>query len=410
MSFGRMATDRYIGINYARMRDYRLKCTKEAMQKAGVDVLITWDPYSIRYVSAGYVTVPNRFNSSQSLILPVNGDPHCYIATSFSRYAMRDEMPWLKDKIWNNLGSIRFAQTTEELFRYKEAWSSVIKEHGLKNPKVAIDGCCNQFLVAALLEEMGIKNVVNGTHLMFNARAIKNPDEIECIKLACESADAAFDDIRLAIRPGIRECDLLALGMKRLYEMGADETEEFVVASGPRTNPLHIDYTDRAITPGDLVVVDINGNSFNGYKSCYYRTYVCGKPTQDQKDAYKICKDMMYDGMAGIKAGATAADITKGFPKSPEFWGYDDWQHCRGFALGHGIGLSLHEAPAMFFPFSVGKVNPVLEENMVLAVETWYGKRGGSFGVRLEEDVVVTKDGYQLLTRYPVDELIRCWY
>jgi Xaa-Pro dipeptidase len=405
-----MATDRYIGINFARMREYRLKCAKETMAKAGVDLVITWDPYSIRYITAGYVTVPCRFISSQSVILPVNGDPHAYIATSFSRFALREEMPWMKDKVWNNLGSIRQAQTTAELFRYKEAISSMIKEHGLKNPKVALDGCCNQMLLIALLEEMGIKNVVNGTNLMFDARAIKNQDEIECLRLACESADAAFEDIRLAIRPGIRECDLLGLGMKRLYEMGADETEEFVVASGPRTNPLHIDFTDRAIAPGDLVVVDINGNSYNGYKSCYYRTFVCGKPTQEQKDAYKITKDMMYEGMAGIKAGATAADITKGWPKTPEFWGYDDWQNCRGFACGHGIGLSLHEAPNMFFPFSTATINPVLEENMVIAVETWYGKRGGKFGVRLEEDLVVTKDGYDLLTKYPVDELIPCWY
>ena len=86
--------------------------------------------------------------------------------------------------------------------------------------------------------------------------------------------------MREAIRPGIRECDLMGIGAKRLYELGADEVQEFVIASGPRTNPLHIDFTDRQVRPGDLVVIDINAACFQGYKSCYYRTFCCGRATQ----------------------------------------------------------------------------------------------------------------------------------
>jgi Xaa-Pro aminopeptidase len=408
MPYGRMATDRYVGIDFARMREYRLERTRAQMRADGIDLLITWDPYSIRYIVGGYVTVPNRFASAQCVILPVEGDPYSYILTSFSPFALQKEMPWLKGKVWSNLGAIRWAKSTAELSKYVKAIEMIMEENDLRNPRVGLDGCINQLLVTKMLGEMGLNDYMDATHLMFGARAIKNEDEIACMKLACYSADAAFADIMDAIRPGIRECDLVGIGMKRLYEMGADEVQEFVCASGPRTNPLHIDFTDRAVAPGDLVVVDINGNSYMGYKSCYYRTFCCGKATQAQHDGYKIAKDMMYDGMAGIKAGAHVSDVTKAWPKTPEMWGFEDWQHCRGFVLGHGLGISLHESPEMFWPWFIG-ANEQLEEGMVLAVETYYGPKGGDWGVRLEEDLVVTKDGYELLTKFPVDRLLECW-
>ena len=98
MPYGRMAYDRLAGINFERMREYRLQRTKEVMAKHGIDVLITWDAYSIRYITGGYATVPCRFPQAQMVVLPINGDPHCFLTTSFSCYELRKEMPWLKDK------------------------------------------------------------------------------------------------------------------------------------------------------------------------------------------------------------------------------------------------------------------------------------------------------------------------
>jgi Xaa-Pro aminopeptidase len=117
---------------------------------------------------------------------------------------------------------------------------------------------------------------------------------------------------------------------------------------------------------------------------------------------------MMYAGMKGIKAGNTTWDIVKNWPDSPKYWGYDIWDDVVPYAVGHGIGISLHEKP--FFSYPASKAAPVkLEEGMVLAIENWTGKRGGKFGVRLEENVAVTKDGYDLLTAFPVNELMECW-
>jgi Xaa-Pro aminopeptidase len=117
---------------------------------------------------------------------------------------------------------------------------------------------------------------------------------------------------------------------------------------------------------------------------------------------------MLYAAMSAIKAGNTTWDICEKWPSSPSYWGYDTWEDVAALAVGHGIGISLHELP--FFSYPRAKANPMkLEEGMVLALETWAGKRGGKDGVRLEEDVLVTKDGYELLTKFPIDKLIECW-
>ena len=411
-TFGRMAYDRLGGINYERMRKYRLERTKKAMEEYGIDVLITWDAYSIRYITGGYPTVPCRYSQAQFVVLPKNGDPHCFLTTSFSAYALREEMPWLKNKLWAPPAGLKWCSTVSDLEPHMAKIIPIIKEHGLMDGTVGLDGCTLELLMSAALKAEGVKAVKSAHDMMFSARKIKNEDEIACMRLACSSADAAFYEIKKAIVPGVRECDLVGIGMKKLYELGADEVQEFVCSSGPRTNPLHIDYTDRAIAPGDVLCIDINGNSYMGYKSCYYRTFVCGQATEKQKEVYEECRAMMYAGMAGIKAGNTTADIIAGWPQTPKYWGYDNWLDVAGYALGHGLGLSLHEAPACFKPGTVlaGKVD-TLEEGMVIAVETWTGgedPRFGKFGVRLEEDIVVTKDGYELLTKWPVDQITEC--
>lgn len=409
MPYGTMATDRYVGIDYDRMRKYRLKRTQDQMRKDGIDLLITWDPYSIRYITGAYETVPNRMASAQCVICPVEGDPWAFVLASFDPFALQRQMPWMKNKVQSALGSIKFAKSTSELPKYPKALNEIMEENHMgKDIMIGLDGCGGELLFTQLLREMGLNNYCNATQCMFNARAIKNQDEIACLRYACRMAEAAFADIADAIRPGIRECDLVGIGMKKLYEMGADECLEFVCASGPRSNPLFIDFTDRAIAPGDLINIDINGASFQGYKCCYYRCFSCGQATQGQHDAYARCRDEMYAAMDVIKDGARVADVIKPWPTDPKEFGYNSWQECRGFYLGHGLGLGLQEGPEMFWNWNAGQ-NEELKEGMVLAMETYYGPKGSGYGVRLEEDLVVTKDGYELLTKFPVDKITECW-
>jgi Xaa-Pro aminopeptidase len=119
---------------------------------------------------------------------------------------------------------------------------------------------------------------------------------------------------------------------------------------------------------------------------------------------------MLYVGMSAVKDGATDYDILGRWPDSPRYWGFDTWNEVIAYAFGHGLGLTLHDRPVISMTKKAGGYAPtLLKEGMILALETWTGRRGGRDGVRLEENVLVTKEGYELLTRWPIAELIECW-
>lgn len=213
MSYGRMAYDRLAGINFERMREYRLQRTKEAMAKHGIDVLITWDAYSIRYITGGYATVPCRFPQAQMVVLPINGDPHCFLTTSFSCYELRKEMPWLKNKIWAPPGGLKWARNVDELETHMAKIVPIIEEHGQKNGVIGFDGCCSELMMTEALKRKGVTRFKHAEEAMFDARVIKNEDEIACMRMACNSATAAFYEIKKALVPGVRECDLVGVGI-----------------------------------------------------------------------------------------------------------------------------------------------------------------------------------------------------
>lgn len=405
MVFGKYGTDIEERVNYERLRIERLQKAREQVSKDGLGALVTWDPDSIRYIAAHFVTTPLRFGQMQFVVLPRNGDPVLFCGGIASEYRRR--MPWLKGKVYPAWALARYALTPDDLSRWVQVIGDILAEHGLTKEPLGLEGTTSEFLFGEAFKRVGI-NAVDSKNTMLEVRKIKTKDEIELMRITSANSDEVFAALRDAIRPGVRECDLVGIAMKLLYELGDDHTEDLVCCSGEHTNPFDVSFTDRPIRPGDLVYIDVDGCSYQGYKTCVYRTFCCGKATTEQKEIYEVGRSMLYDGMIGIKAGNTTADIAKKWPDSPSFWGYDSWEEVMALAVGHGIGLCLHERPFISLPQA--RENPIkLEENMVLALETWYGNRGGKDGVRLEEDIVITKDGYELLTKFPIDELMECW-
>lgn len=405
MAFGKSAVDFEERINYDRLRAERLKKAKEQITKDELGAVVTWDADSIRYIASHYITTPLRPAQMQFVVLPRNGDPVLFSASNI--YKLKERMPWLKGNIRPALRHTKFCRTTSDLSRYVEEIGGILAEHGLTNEPLGLDGLTSELLFAEAFREKGIK-CVDAQNTMFDARAIKTRDEIELLKIACQNTDVVFAAIRDAIRPGVRECDLVAVGLKHLYELGCDHTEDLVCCSGDNTNPFDPSFTDRPIQPGDLIYVDVDAASYQGYKPCVYRTFCCGRATAEQKELYEEARAMLYDGMSAVKAGNTTLDICEKWPTSASYWGYKTWEEVLPHAVGHGIGLSLHERPFISLERAREHADK-LEENMVIALETWTGKKGGKDGVRLEQDMIVTKDGYEVITKFPLDELIECW-
>jgi len=153
-----------------------------------------------------------------------------------------------------------------------------------------------------------------------------------------------------------------------------------------------------------MIFLDIM-HSFNGYRTCYYRTFICGQPNKAQLEAYEQCSKWVSASIDAIKPGVTVDEVAAVWPKAEEF-GYKDEDEAFLLQFGHGIGLSLWERPIISRRYT-GQ-NTVLKEGMVFAVECWKGAADGSGAARIEEEVVVTKDGCEIITNYPSDHLISC--
>ncbi|MBW1799645.1 MAG: aminopeptidase P family protein [Deltaproteobacteria bacterium] len=317
-------------------------------------------------------------------------------------------MPWLKGKVNPGFGNLKVtARGPQDLKPVVDAVGRILADHGVQDEPLGLDGSTMELFYADAFRKAGI-NIVHAKSTLDGARIIKTRDEIELMRITCANSEKAFADIMDVIRPGVRECDLVATGIKTLYELGVDHTEDLVCCSGYNTNPFSWSFTDKPLRPGDLIYIDVDGAAYQGYVSCVYRTFCCGRATSEQKELYEEGRSMLYAGMNTVKDGSSTLDIVEQWPDSPAYWGYKTWAEVGSYAVGHGLGLSLHEPP--YIRPALARERPAkLKEGMVFALETWVGKKGGKDGVRLEEDILVTKDGYEVLTRFPIDELIECW-
>jgi Xaa-Pro dipeptidase len=179
--------------------------------------------------------------------------------------------------------------------------------------------------------------------------------------------------------------------------------EAINAVSGERCNPHPHNFSDRLIRPGDQAFFDII-HSFNGYRTCYYRTFSVGSATASQRDAYTKAREWMDAAIDTVKPGVTTDQVAAVWPKAQEF-GFENEMACFGLQFGHGLGLGLHERPIISRLNSMNE--PIeLQQNMVFALETYCPASDGFSAARIEEEVVLTPDGARVLTLYPAQDLV----
>jgi Xaa-Pro aminopeptidase len=421
---GSNAVDWEARVDFDRLRDARLARLKAELDRSDLGAVLAFDFSNIRYMTSTHIGTWAMDKLIRFALLTRNTDP---ISWDFGSAARHHQMynPWLDlttaemDADPNaphegakrprleggaraGISTLRGAFTPAAGIA-EEVAAKVKRElekFGLADQPLGVDVIELPILFA--LQKAGI-TVVDGQQVFMEARRIKTTDEIRLLTQAASMVDAAYDELYRFLRPGVRENEAVGLVAKTLYDLGSEYVEGVNAISGERCSPHPHVFSDRLIRPGDPAFFDIL-HSWNGYRTCYYRTFAVGSASNAQRDAYKRAREYMDWAIALVKPGATTADIVKVWPTAQEF-GFADEEAAFALQYGHGVGLSIWEKP--IFSRLVSLDHPeVLEEGMVFALETYWPSADGWGAARIEEEVVVTKDGCEVITKFPAEELL----
>ena len=373
-AWGHSSVDFEKRVDHDRLRRYRLGRTREALKASDCGTLLLFDVNNIRYVSATKIGEWERDKMCRFCLLTGDDAPYVW---DFGSAAMHHK----KHSDWLVPDHCR---------------AGVV---GMKGMPVGVDYAETAMFHA--LQEAGL-NVVDGQQTMLAAREIKNWDEIQLLTQAAAMVDGVYHMIYEELKPGIRENDIVAMSNKMLYEMGSDDVEAINAVSGERCNPHPHNFTDRYFRPGDQAFFDIL-QSYQGYRTCYYRTFNIGKSTPSQRDAYEKARHWLDASISMIKPGVTTDKVAAVWPTAQSL-GFPDELSAFGLQFGHGLGLALHERPII--SRAVSFENPMeIKTGMVFALETYCPASDGYSAARIEEEVVVTDTGCEVISLFPAEEL-----
>jgi Xaa-Pro dipeptidase len=408
-TFGPNAVDWEERVNLPRLRDERLARLKAKLEQSELGGLLTFDFANIRYMTSTHIGTWAMDKLIRFALLPRGGEP---VVWDFGSAARHHQLynPWLDHTAEGaaqtgaraGISTLRGAFHPEAGIAAEVARqvATELREHGLAGEPLGIDVA--EMPVLAALAAEGIRTV-DGQQVFLEARRTKTADEIMLLSQACAMVDAAYQELYEFLRPGVRENDCVGLVSKVLYGLGSEYVEGVNAISGERCSPHPHVYSDRLIRPGDPAFFDIL-HSHLGYRTCYYRTFAVGSASRAQKDAYVRCREYMDQAIAMVRPGTTTADIVSAWPRAQEF-GFPDETAAFALQYGHGVGMSIWEKP--IFSRLVSLDHPeVLEEGMVFALETYWPARDGWSAARIEEEVVVTADGCEVITKFPAEELL----
>jgi Xaa-Pro aminopeptidase len=398
---GRMNVDFEERVDFTRLRSYRLARARAALDASDLGAVLLFDVNNIRYASATMIGEWARDKVARYVLLTRGGEP---IVWDFGSAAKHHRLfaPWIRpENSRAGMLGLRGAVAPDAglMVRAVAEIKAELTAAGAAGMPLGVDIAETPMLLE--LQRVGIE-VRDAQQVMLDARLIKSADEITLLSTAAAMVDGVYQDIAEALKPGIRENEIVALANKRLYEMGSDDVEAINAVSGERCNPHPHNFSDRLIRPGDQAYFDII-QSFNGYRTCYYRTFAVGRSSQSQRDAYAQAREWIDAAIEMVKPGTTTDQIATLWPKATDF-GFASEMDAFGLQFGHGLGLGLHERPIISRLNSLE--NPIeLQEGMVFALETYCPASDGQSAARIEEEVVVTADGCALLTLFPAEEL-----
>jgi len=387
--------------NVERLRTYRTTRARDALAASDLGAVLLFDFNNIRYVTSTHIGEWARDKMTRYGLLTRGGDPHIWDFGSAAKHH-RLNCPWLRpENVHAGMIGLRGAVAPDAgLFRSAaREIAAILRAEGVADMPLGVD--IIELPMEAALAEEGIA-VRDGQQVMLDAREVKSKDEIILLNVACSMVDGAYQLLSEQLKPGVRESELVSNVTQYLFDLGSEHVDNINAVSGERCSPHPHVFSDRIIRPGDQAFFDII-HTFIGYKTCYYRTFVVGKGTDAQRDAYKQAREWIDKSIELMRPGVTTDRVASVWPKAQEF-GFDNEMECFGLQFGHSVGLFLHERPIISRLNSLE--HPVeLKEGMVIALETYCPAKDGVSAARIEEEVVITANGPEVITRFPSDEL-----
>jgi Xaa-Pro aminopeptidase len=393
-------------VNIPRLKKERLERLQREMAKADLSGLLLFDPLNIRYATGR--RIPGGFPMRGFLayiLVPQEGapfDPEDHLDSSpiegqggFAEGHYRRK----KGSIWEFFPCGR---NVEEAVRL---WGQGIREQmnelGIAGGRLGVDKLDFHAMESLRAQEI---TLADGRVPMEKARVIKTVDEISLVRQACAVADVAITRTRNAIEPGVTENKLFSILTATNTEFGGEHMDARLLSAGGNTNPWGKGATDRIVRPGDLVAYDTDMAGPMGYFADFSRTYLCGdgKPNKEQLEAYKLAYNFIYESLDLFRPGMDFREIAEKCPAYPQ-----EYKDQRYPMIAHGDGMS-DEWPTIYWPdqswSGFGNDPDVLEENMVISIEGLASKTGARESVKLEEEVLITANGPEILSKAAFDE------
>lgn len=406
-AFGVASTDWKEGIDWRRVREWRLSRAREAMRRHGLGAMLCMYDENMRYVSATYTPGWNRLKPGLRYVVLVEGREPIVYEQGDIGFQLEVHSPWIpRENIRHSFAWIKGAAgpaSAQQVGKFTEALVGDLEDAGVRDMPLGVDFIDINMIRA--FEQAGI-TWTDGMTPMMEARAIKSPDEQKAVRMVGSLCDALHYEFTQFLKPGQTENEVAAFGFDYLYSIpGVEDVEDIIVSSGPNAWPNWRNFSDRIIRPGELVIIDIAALTWNGFKSCVYRTYCAGgKPTAEHQRTYDLAHKWLWDSIEAVRPGATTAEIAAQWPSAMDQWGYADEDQAAANLWGHGLGLAQYDQPVISRIWSLDHPQQI-QPGMVFALETQHGSMY-DHGVRLEEMGIVTDTGFDLVSTYKSHEII----
>ena len=396
----RQLIDSEAQIDMRALRAYRLGRLRGELKRRDYAGILLYDPINIRYATgARNMTVWTLHNAVR----------YCFVATEgpvvIFEFHSAPHLPAGLETIdeirtavyWFYFGAGQHGAERVKLWAAELA--DLLRRHGGGNRRLAVDKC--DFLGVDALRAEGLE-VMDGQEVTELARRIKSPEELACMAASIAVAEVGMAEMRAALRPGLTENELWSILHQVNIAHGGEWIETRLLASGPRTNPWFQECGDTVIRPGELVAFDTDLIGPYSYCADISRTYFCGpgRPSDEQRRLYKLAWEQIHTNIALIKPGLSYRELAETAWQLPA--------SCTGqrySVVVHGVGLC-DEYPACYYTedWSRDGYDGLFEAGMTVCVESYIGKGGGREGVKLEQQVLITEAGAQVLSTYPFEE------